>query len=148
MMIEFIAVTLFIVLSAIALVHVHWGSGGLWPCKDLQTLVNTVIGTKGMTRMPPTGLTLGVAILIGCAGLFPLLSVYAPDDILPFNLVTFGMVVLALIFIGRGIASFSGLFRRMQASEPFVTLDRKYYGPLCLIIGVGFVAVLSARMSV
>ena len=51
-MIELIAVTLFVVLSAIAVVHVHWGSGGIWPCKDLQTLVNTVIGTKGMTRMP------------------------------------------------------------------------------------------------
>ena len=87
-------------------------------------------------------------MMIGCAGLFPLISVYAPDDILPFNLIAYGMVILALIFIGRGIASFSGLFKKMQAKEPFVTLDRKYYGPLCLLIGVGFVAVLSARMSV
>lgn len=145
-MIEIIAISLFVVLAIISAVHVYWGFGGLWPCKDLQSLVNTVIGGKGFTQMPSAWLTFAVAALIGTAGVFPLLLVFVPDGILPFNMIAFGMVALAMVFIGRGVASFAGYFRKMEATEPFVTLDRKYYGPLCLLLGAGFVAVLSAGM--
>jgi hypothetical protein len=45
---------------------------------------------------------------------------------------------LAIVFLGRGIAAYLEAFRQHFSEEPFATLDRKLYGPLCIFIGLGF----------
>lgn len=137
-----IALFLFALLAGIALLHAYWAFGGTWPGHDEESLAKTVIGSKGATKLPPFWLTLTVASLILFASLFPLAWTFIGPDILPFNLVGLGMVALTIIFVGRGAISFTGYFKKTKAEEPFVTLDRKYYGPLCLLIGAGFLLVL------
>ncbi len=67
-----IALLIFSSLFAAALLHAAWAFGVLWPAKDEQTLINTVIGAPGMSKMPGAGLTLAVAAGIASAGVFAL----------------------------------------------------------------------------
>lgn len=62
---------------------------------------------------------------------------------LPPMLQSVAVAALAVIFSGRGLSSFTPWFRASQSEEPFATLDRRLYGPLCLALGTGF-AVLVA----
>lgn len=129
-------------LLPIALVHVGWAFGMHWPAKDETSLIRTVIGTQGMTRMPGSGLTLLVAAMIGLAGVCALWlggSVVLP---LPGWFQTVTGSLLALVFAARGIATFlAALFGAgplMERVEPFATLDRRLFAPLCLVLALGF----------
>ncbi len=133
-----------LVLSVISALHAYWAYGGLWPGRDEASLVKTVIGAPGLETMPPTGLTMAVALLIFIAGLLPLMLVSGVPSGPPANLVWTGMVVLATIFLVRGSLAFLPIFRKRHPQEPFATLDRHIYGPLCLLIGAGYVIVLTS----
>lgn len=143
---EFIASALSITLCCVAVVHVYWALGGVWPAQDEAALARTVVGVKGLRRMPGTVLTLVVAALIAVAGVLPLLLtglLAFPFSIpLPAGLLNAGSVLvlggLALIFLARGTLSYTGYFRKMEAEEPFVSLDKRYFAPLCLALGSGF----------
>jgi hypothetical protein len=137
-----LAVLIFLVLAVTAAFHVYWAFGGLWPGHDELSLARTVVGDKGITGMPARGLTLVVAIMIVVAGLVALMQVSVLPEALPPALQRAAIIVLALIFLLRGAVSFTSLPRRMQAEEPFATLDRRIYGPLCLALGAGYAALL------
>lgn len=132
-----------LVLSVIAAVHAYWACGGLWPCRDEASLAKAVIGAPGLEAMPPAGLTAIVAILIFIAGMLPLMFVSSAPSALPAILAWMGMVVLAGIFLVRGILPFVPIFRKRHSQEPFATLDRRLYAPLCLVIGAGYLLVLA-----
>ncbi|OCP36882.1 DUF3995 domain-containing protein [Ensifer sp. LC163] len=132
-----------LVLSVIAVLHAYWAWGGLWPGHDEASLAKTVVGASGLETMPPAGLTVLVAILIFVAGLLPLIFVSGVPSILPASLVWMGMVLLAAIFLVRGVLAFTPIFRGRHPQQPFATLDRRFYGPLCLVIGIGYVLVLA-----
>ncbi|WP_162704371.1 DUF3995 domain-containing protein [Ensifer sp.] len=132
-----------LVLTGVAALHAYWARGGLWPGRDEASLSRAVIGARGLEVMPPAGLTVAVAILIFVAGLFPLMFVFGPPLGLPTNLIRIGMATLAFIFLARGVLPFTRLFRSRHPQEPFATLDRRLYGPLCLLIGAAYVVVLA-----
>ncbi len=136
---QIIALSIFIVLAIVAFTHGYWAFGGHWPASSRATLPQTVVGSKGLKQMPPFWLTMIVAVLILIAGLLPVSWVFFP--VLP-NILWFAMMTLAAIFWVRGIASYTPIFRKLQAEEPFATLDRKYFGPLCIALGLGFVILL------
>ncbi|THA64861.1 DUF3995 domain-containing protein [Ensifer adhaerens] len=48
----------------------------------------------------------------------------------------------AAIFVARGLLAFTTAFHQRHGTEPFVTLDRRIYGPLCLVIGAGYLTLL------
>jgi len=81
-----------------------------------------------------------VAIFV--VAMFPVLGLILPTDGFLCVLLRLGIIPFALIFIIRGTASFTPYIRKLEAEEPFVSLDRKYYEPLCLGIGFGFVFLL------
>ena len=134
------ALLLFMGLTIIAAVHAYWAFGGLWPAKDVQGLINTVIGDPRMTEMPSRELTLVVAALIFAAGVVAL----SAGGLWRLGwgwLARLGAGVLALIFLARGASGVTlglGLWEA-AISEPFATLDFQFYSPLCLLIGFGFV---------
>ncbi len=142
-MLTVIAILIFLVLGGIAGLHAYWALGGLWPCRDEATLVRTVVGTKHRSTMPPAWLSLVVAALIFAAALLPLFATPVLSGALPSMLVYSGLTVLAAIFVARGLAAFTGAFHRRHGTEPFMTLDRRIYGPLCLLIGAGYLALLT-----
>ena len=93
-----------------------------------------VIGTKGVTRMPgpiPCALVV-VALLVACAT--PWIGAGALQSTL--------LGGIAAVFAIRGIASFIKPWRRAMSQEPFRTLDIRYYGPLCIALGLGYAALL------
>ncbi|MES0880217.1 DUF3995 domain-containing protein [Roseibium sp. SCP14] len=145
-MVTSVASVLFLVLAGISALHLYWGFGGLWPARDEATLVRMVVGAKGMRQMPGRTLTVVVAGLIAIAAILPLLSAgiltYPVATVLPSGLLptmlSLSLAGIGLIFLGRGILSYTPYFAHMQAEEPFRTLDRRYYAPLCLVLGAGF----------
>lgn len=138
----FIAIAIFLTLSAAAALHLYWAAGGYWPAQSKETLAQTVIGSKGTRHLPPPWLTVLVAVAIFLAGLLPLLWVASAGQILPEALLKFAAITLFAIFTLRGIASYTRFFRRLHGEEPFASLDRRYFGPLCLLIGAGMGVIL------
>lgn len=132
---------LFGVLSLIATVHVYWGFGGLWPAQSVEELIHTVIGDPRFERMPPIWMTLIVAGAIFAAGWIALERANIVR-ILPRWMATLGCWVLIAVFGLRGLSSFLVAWNILDASppftEPFATLDVWIYGPLCLLIAMGF----------
>jgi hypothetical protein len=141
-MLTVIAIVLFLVLSGIAGLHAYWAFGGLWPCDDEETLVRTVVGTKHRSVMPPVWLTLVVVALLFAASLLPLSVTPVFTGLLPPILAYGGLAGLAAVFAARGLLAFTAAFHQRHGTEPFVTLDRRIYGPLCLTIGAGYLALL------
>ncbi|MEM9634576.1 MAG: DUF3995 domain-containing protein [Pseudomonadota bacterium] len=145
-MVTSVAGVLFLVLAGISALHLYWGFGGLWPARDEASLVRMVVGAKGMRQMPGRALTVVVAALIAIAGVLPLLSAgilsnpaakVFPPELLAI-VMSFLLAGIGLVFLGRGVLSYTTYFSHMQAEEPFMTLDKRYYAPLCLALGAGF----------
>ncbi len=128
------SVILSAVLAAIAGLHVLWGFG-LWvPIRDEAALARAVIGFSGARRMPgavPCGV---VAVVLLTAAWLP----WWPDGAER----TLGLAAFAGVFLARGVAAYVPSWRRLTPQEPFATLDRRWYGPLCLALGAGLAAVL------
>lgn len=134
-----IAIVLFLALSGIAALHFYWAFGGLWPGKTPQELANTVIGSKNYARVPGASITLVVSGLIFGAGLLPLAYL---SSILPDLWTRVFLWLLVVVFIGRGLVTY--LWRPVfsDATEPFRTLNYRYYSPLCLLLGSGILAIV------
>ena len=137
-----LAFLIFIILTAVAILHVYWAFGGKWPGHDEPSLTRMVVGTKGKTTMPARGPTLVVATMIFGAGIIALMQASVFPSLLPPALRTTAVIGLAALFLARGAVGFTPLFRHVQAEEPFVTLNRRIYGPLCLALGIGFGALV------
>lgn len=138
----FISTAIALILTATAIVHIAWGFGALWPAKDKQTLINTVIGGKGMTQMPGFWLTMSVAAGIGAAGIFALWGAQVITLPLPEWMRLTSLIVLTAIFLLRGISCYLPFGPLQNSVEPFRTLDKRYYSPLILMIGAGYLAIL------
>lgn len=134
---ELIATLLGLALSLVALLHAYWAAGGLWPGNSEADLIAKTIG-DGRRHMPPRPVIWLVACLIGIAAIWPLLLNVRPLPPLGNWLVTAGGLVLTLVFLGRGAAGYIPGWRRIHFTEPFASLDRTFYSPLCLAIGVAF----------
>ena len=133
----------FVPLLMVALAHFFWALGSTWPIKNETLLAQTVVGTRGVTRMPPRLASLAVSVLILAAGIIALaLADHSSGGLL---LTLFG-VLLAVIFIGRGILGYTSGWRARFPTEPFATLDRKNYSPLCFWIGAGFLILVLMRL--
>lgn len=143
---KLLSICLFLLLSAIAALHAYWGLGGLWPGTTVQELIDTVVGDPRLSVMPPPLMTLIVAGLIFCAGCIAL-AMTRLLAIGPVWLARIGVIVLAAIFILRGLLGFFLNWRGIEQTEPFATYDYLYYSPLCILIGAGFLILAFHRTS-
>jgi hypothetical protein len=118
-----------VVLGSLAALHLAWAAGATWPAGDRARLADSV---AGLPRMPgrlacwivAVGLGAAAAAVSGIGG--------------RRHLVQFARVCIAAAFLVRGAAGVAGRTRwliRWTPSARFVVLDRRYYGPLCLLIG-------------
>ncbi len=133
-----VAGAILVVLGAISAVHVYWALGGLWPARTEQDLVKMVIGSASSARMPPRWLTVIVAALILLAGLLPAVHltgwVAGPAT-------RYLLVAAAGVFLLRGAVPYLVPSLAGKMSEPFRSLNARYFSPLCLLLGAGFLAV-------
>lgn len=121
-------------LAGLAGLHVAWAFGSTFPQPDRYELADRVIG---ITDLPPRGPTLAVAGLLGGA----VVTVAAPRA-LPGPLRGVAPIALTAVLAARGalgVTGRTGRALRIDTSERFRRLDRRYYGPLCLALAAGVV---------
>ena len=133
----------FVPLLVVSVAHLLWALGYTWPIRNETLLAQTVIGTPGVTRMPNRLLVLVVAVLVFAAGIIALSL--ADHDSGGLGLTLLG-TLLAIIFIARGVLGYTAGWRARFPTEPFATLDRRNYSPLCLWIGAGFLILVAMRL--
>ena len=125
-------------LATIAALHVGWGCGASFPFHDRGQLADSVAGSS---VTPGSRDCLAVAGLLACAAALV-------ADVLPFGTTVrrAGVLGVALVLAGRGavgVAGCTGSIVPWTPSARFNDLDKRYYGPLCLLLSGG--AVLSVR---
>lgn len=129
-----IATVLTVLLLALAGLHILWGVGFWWPIRDERRLVATVVGFTASERMPgpiPCALVATGLIFAAAWPWFP-----------PGPIRQAGLAIAMTVFLIRAVLPWRPGWRRMTRQEPFATLDRRHYGPLCGIIGAGFAVLL------
>lgn len=136
-----LSISVFTVLATIALFHIYWAFGGLWPAKGEASLVKMVIGTKS-NHMPGRNITLIVSLLIFIAGCIPLIWIEFLPVPIPRFIVGIALGIVAFIFLLRGLISYTPIVTKTYTIEPFSYLNRLYYSPLCLVIGVIYLILL------
>jgi hypothetical protein len=136
-----LATTLSLVMLLLAAAHAWWAVGGIWPAPNAAALARGVIG-DGRTRMPPPIQCAAVALALAIVGLWPFLMVTHRDN----EFVFIGALIFGAIFFIRGSAGYSPRWRGRFSAQPFRTLDHYIYSPLCLALGVGFIALLTREM--
>jgi hypothetical protein len=141
------AIIIFLALAALAAAHVAWGFGAHWPAANRDDLFLLVVGATRRTEMPGLPQCLAAAAAIFCAGFSALLVADVVRPPLPAVLVTSLGALVALIFAGRGIASYTGAWRRRFSKEPFATMDRSCYGPFCLLLAAAFALLVIKRVT-
>ena len=133
-----IAIALTVIVAAIAAIHAYWAAGGLWPGITPADLSNIVVGNPRTRGMPAPRLTAFVAAVIAGAAAWPLLLSPLVSRYIAPELAALGTWALAAVFLLRGVAGFTPWMARRHSAEPFAGYNRKYYSPLCLVLGVGF----------
>lgn len=132
----------FLPLLAVAFAHFLWSIGSTWPIRSEELLVRTVVGTEGARRMPNRGLTLLGAAAVLAAGI---VALALADPVSGGIALDAAGLVLALVFLGRGVLAYTPDWRARHPVEPFASLDRRNYAPLCFWVGAGFLILVLMR---
>jgi hypothetical protein len=138
-----VALLTFLPLLTVAFAHLLWALGTSWPIQSEQLLAQTVIGRPGITRMPNRLLTLAVSLMLFAAAIVAM-GLADKADGGPTRTVLGAL--LAIVFLARGFVGYTSAWRARFPTEPFASLDRKNYSPLCLWIGAGFLILVLMRL--
>ncbi|MBI5942071.1 MAG: DUF3995 domain-containing protein [Caulobacterales bacterium] len=136
-----VAPLVIIVLLAIAGLHLAWGLDLRWPVADEAGLAATVIGIKGVTRMPEL-----IPCLVVAAALLTVAALAWQQMRTPSLLGQLALFAAATVFLLRGVAVWTPFWRALTPQQPFARLDVVLYGLLCIALGAGLVFIaLRAR---
>ena len=137
-----IAALVFIPLLTLSMAHFLWALGGTWPIREEKLLAQTVVGTAGVTHMPPRWVSLGVALLTIGAGI---LALALADHTSGGTILSILGLPAAAIFLYRGILGYTPGWIAKTPEPNFRLNDRRVYSPLCLAIGIGFIVLVILR---
>jgi hypothetical protein len=138
-----VSVLTFLPLMVVALAHFFWALGTSWPIRSEQLLAQTVVGRAGITRMPNKFLTLLVSLALFAMAIVAM-GLADHDDGGLFR--TILGAILAMVFIARGVLGYTAGWRSRFPTEPFASLDRMNYSPLCFWIGAGYLILVLMRL--
>lgn len=138
----FIASMMFIALFSVSLAHFLWAMGRTWPIRNEKLLAQTVVGFKDIERMPPRLASLAVAVATLAAGTFGLALA---DHDSGGTLMDICGLVLAAVFLARGIVGYTAWWTQMTPEPNFRLNDRRVYSPLCIALGLGFITLVIFR---
>ena len=137
-----IAALVFIPLLTLSMAHFLWALGGTWPIREEKLLAQTVVGTAGVTHMPPRWASFGVAVLTMAAGI---LALALDDHTSGGTILSILGLPAAAIFLYRGILGYTPGWIAKTPEPNFRLNDRRVYSPLCLAIGIGFIVLVILR---
>lgn len=134
---------LFLCLLTVSLAHFLWAIGSKWPIRDPELLARTVIGSPKVQRVPKfASFVVAVLVLIAAA-----IGSALADPASGGLLLTLAGAALTLIFGIRGALGYTDFWRARFPLEPFATLDRRIYSPLCLIVALCFAVLVITRLT-
>jgi uncharacterized protein DUF3995 len=134
-----------VLLAGIAALHAAWGFGLRWPRRDETELAALVVGYD-RDRMPaPLQCFVAAGAIFAAAVVVALLTGLVRLPIAPWLVTLLGLGVTA-VFAGRGVAGYLSRWRARFPRQPFATLDRRVYSPLCLIIAATCAILLVTHM--
>ena len=139
----FIASMMFIALFAVSLAHFLWSMGRTWPIRNEKLLAQTVVGFKDIERMPPRLASFAVSVATIAAGIYALALADHDSGGIWLNL---GGVALAAVFLARGIVGYTAWWANLTPEPNFRLNDRRVYSPLCIALGLGFLALIILRV--
>jgi len=125
------------ILLLIAALHLLWGFDVYFPATDETSLAQTVVGAQGITRMPSffacsfvsVALLIGTGIVLRLGGVLELSAV-------PLWLFRLAGAGFAFVLLARGIVGFLPFWAEVTPEQPFRTLDKRFYSPLCIALGL------------
>jgi hypothetical protein len=138
-----IAAAVGIALLAIAIAHLLWSIGIMWPIRDRKLLAQTVVGTPGIERMPPFYASFGVFVLTAIACV---IAFSVADPVSGGIRLTLLAAFAGVVFVARGVVGYTAWWAAKTPTQPFRALDRKTYSPLCLLLGIGFLVLVLMRL--
>lgn len=134
-----------VVLILVGIVHLLWALRIYFPCPNEQAAARAVVGLRGVTRMPSGIASAGVGLLLMaaaaaavCMGSFSEMVPASKYILAPIGL------FLSAVFLTRGIVGILPAFERAAPEQPFLTLNRRFYSPLCAAIGFAFLFLVIA----
>jgi hypothetical protein len=127
----------------VAVAHLLWSLGLTWPIRNEALLAQTVVGAPGITRMPNRLLTFAVSVVMFAISVVALSL--ADHDSGGIWLTLTGAAISAAFFI-RGVIGYTAGWRNRFPTEPFATHDRKFFSPLSLWVGAGFLILVLMRL--
>ncbi len=146
-MITLIAIAAALILTILAILHVAWGFGSTWPDADGQSLARRVAGFRGVREMPRPAACFFVTAMLAFAALIALTAVGLLPTSYPHWLILTALSAIAAVFTLRGLIAYTPQWRERTPEEPFASLDRRLYGPLCLIIGGALTLIVFTRIA-
>lgn len=128
-----------IALGSLGFLHLLWAVGVSFPFSNQQSLARSVVGRRGITRLPShtSVALLGVLLLCGAAAAIIMGHFHDVFPTLKYLLVPVGLFLSAIFFL-RGVVGVLPAFERATPEQPYLTLNRRLYSPLCVLIGLGF----------
>ncbi|MCF2871873.1 DUF3995 domain-containing protein [Octadecabacter sp. G9-8] len=126
-------------LIIIAALHLLWSLGYWWPIKDEAELARTVVGTKGVEKMPGAVACSLVVVALLFAAAWP----WFPETAIK----SLGLFGIAMVFQIRAVLAYAPFWKRATPEQPFRRLDEAYYGPLCIFFGVIFMILAGAAAA-
>lgn len=127
-------------LTALAVLHALWALGLSFPFPNEQTLARSVVGRRGITRLPSRAAVGFLAILLLAAAIAACLMGFYPADLprgAKLMLLPVGLF-LAGVFLLRSIVGVLPPSERAAPEQPYLSLNRRIYSPLSALIGIGF----------
>lgn len=126
-------------LIVIAAVHLLWALGFWWPIKDEAELARTVVGSKGIQKMPGAVACSLVVVALLFAAAWP----WFADS----TLKSLGLFGIAIVFQLRAVAAYTPMMKRATPEQPFRRLDETFYAPLCIVFGIIFMILAGASLA-
>ena len=131
------------ILLLIAALHLLWGFDVYFPATDETSLAQTVVGAQGITRMPSffacsfvsVALLIGTGIVLRLGGVLELSAV-------PLWLFRLAGAGFAFVLLARGIVGFLPFWAEVTPEQPFRTLDKRFFSPLCIALGLAVASLL------
>lgn len=143
-----LAALLTVILLLVAVLHAIWGLKIWWPIADERRLARTVVGAREIEEMPApfACFLVAVALLIGIT--LPWITFgYLALPFGPSGLYLLALGGFAAVLLLRGVAGYTTAFRRIFPEEPFRSLDRRFFSPLCLALGAGYATLFFGAVS-
>jgi len=138
-----VAAFMFVALLAVSVAHGLWSIGRTWPIRNEKLLAQTVVGFRGIERMPPRLASLAVAVATLAAGI---LALALADHDSGGPLMTILALPLAAVFLARGVVGYTQWWADKTPEPNFRFNDRRVYSPLCVLLGAGFVTLAIMRL--